>query len=361
MQRLDFDPLNPPPAGQVREQAVGATAKRANGDGSLDGDEARLAERIVALSRHEYEKGRKGIAKEEGVTVRYLDGLREFTSRSAEPESPSLFPKVDPWPEPVAGAELLDLLRHSLERFVVFTEYGAATVALWVLAAWSVEAFLIAPYLAIISPEKRCGKTTLMEILGRFVPLPLKTSNITPAALFRAVEKFRCSLLIDEADSFLDRKSKASGRDELRGILNAGHSRASAYVIRTVGEDHEPVVFNVFGPKAIACIGQLPDTIEDRSIVIRLRRRGAGEKVERHRIDRGYEFAGLARKCARWAQDHVEALRAADPETPAALHDRAADNWRPLLAVANSAGGAWLWLAVAAAKGLTQKIGRSHD
>ena len=70
-------------------------------------------------------------------------------------------------------------------------------------------------------------------------------------------------MLIDEADSFL------RNSDELRGVLNSGHTRDSAFVIRTVGEDHEPRRFSTWGAKAIALIGKLPDTLADRSIEVR--------------------------------------------------------------------------------------------
>jgi hypothetical protein len=70
-------------------------------------------------------------------------------------------------------------------------------------------------------------------------------------------------------------------------------------------------------------------------------RRRRDEIVERLRLDRLDEFIPLARRCARWALDNVARLRGADPPVPAELHDRAADNWRPLLAIADLAGGDW--------------------
>jgi len=322
------------------------------------GKDKALLEELARLSPIEYDRRREEASKQLGIRVTTLDEeikhRRPRDSAGGEGDSAAaLFPNIEPWSEPVDGAELLSSIRDALKRFVAFADNGAETCALWVLAAWSVEAFFTLPFLAITSPEKRCGKTTLVEALSRLVPRSLKASNITPAALFRSIEKYRCSLLIDEADTFLDRRSKASGSDELRGILNAGHSRASALVIRTVGEDHEPVPFNVFGPKVIACIGDLPDTIEDRSITVRMSRRRREEQVKRYRMDRDHGFRDLARRCARWTADYIGALKEADPEVPDSLHDRAADNWRPLVAIANAVGGNWPKKAREAAEALS--------
>jgi hypothetical protein len=126
-------------------------------------------------------------------------------------------------------------------------------------------------------------------------------------------------------------------------------------VIRTQERDgaFEPVAFSTWAPVAIAMIGKLPGTLEDRSIQVPMRRRAAGEMVERWRCDRLERFAPLVRKAARWAADHAGHLADVEPAVPTALHDRAADNWRPLLAIADAAGGEWPKLARAAALALS--------
>ncbi len=158
----------------------------------------------------------------------------------------------------------------------------------------------------------------------------------------------RPTLLIDEADTFLARS------DELRGVLNSGHTRTSAYVLRLVGDQHEPRRFVTWGAKAIALIGDLPDTLADRAILIVMRRKLPMEAVERLR-QRTHDahFDTLARRCQRFAIDHQTAIRQAQPVLPAALHDRAQDNWEPLLAIADLAGPAWGQAARAAAVELT--------
>jgi hypothetical protein len=154
-------------------------------------------------------------------------------------------------------------------------------------------------------------------------------------------------MLVDEADTFL------KDSDELRGIFNSGHNRSQAVVIRTAGDDHEPMAYSTWSPKVIAMIGSLPSTLEDRAIAIPMRRRRSDERVEKFRADRNYGMGDLARQCARWVQDNSDDLREIDPGMPGALHDRASDNWRPLIAIADVAGGEWPENARKAAEALT--------
>ena len=184
-------------------------------------------------------------------------------------------------------------------------------------------------------PEKGCGKTTLLEIISRLARRVLSASNISSAALFRSIEKWAPTLLIDEADSF------ATKNDELRGVLNSGHTRQTAFVVRCVGDDSEPRIFSTWGCKALAAIGKLPDTVMDRSIEIRLRRALPGEVVEKIRHASPLQFERLSRQAARWAADNAEAIRRARPEIPDSLSNRTGDNAEPLLAIADLAGDEW--------------------
>ena len=154
--------------------------------------------------------------------------------------------------------------------------------------------------------------------------------------------------MIDEADTFLPDNL------ELRGVLNAGHTRGGT-VVRTVGDEHEPRAFTVFAPTAIALIGKMPATLADRSVLIKLRRKLRTEAVEPLRLDR-LDTTDLRRQCQRWAQDNLDALRAADPALPNTLHDRAKDNWRPLAAIAAVAGRNWPQLARSAIVALTSGL-----
>ena len=261
-----------------------------------------------------------------------------------------------PWPESVEGSETLDSIVEVLGRHVVLPIGAAPAIALWILHAYAFDATAISPMLAIASPEKRCGKTTVLEILSAVVPRALPASNISPAALFRTVESCRPTLLVDEADTFLARN------DDLRGLLNSGHTKALARVIRTVGDDHQPRAFSTWCPKVIALIGQLPPTLTDRSILIRMRRRKPGETIERlRRVSLFTDFASLRGKATRWVQDNLDALHSADPSVPAQIYDRAADNWRPLLAIADRCGGEWPERARSAALILTGVVDAEDD
>jgi len=227
-------------------------------------------------------------------------------------------------------------------------------VTLFVVYAHAFEAWSISPRLAITSPEMQCGKTTLLSVIESIVPRALKADNVTAAAVFRVVEQARPTLLIDEADSFL------KDNEELRGVLNSGHRR-NGQVIRLVGDNHEARVFSTWCPTMIAAIGRIPSTLEDRSISISMRRALQEEVVIRFDENERAALAPLGRKARRWADDHMELLRSADPQVPDELHGRAADNWRPLLAVAEVVGTPWSSLARNAAIKLTLHKSADHE
>jgi putative DNA primase/helicase len=197
----------------------------------------------------------------------------------------------------------------------------------------------VSPNLCLSSPEKRCGKTRNLQILGCLVQRPLHTANLTVAALTRAIERYGPTLLIDEADTLLVH----GGRAELRGILNSGLYRSTAFVLRCGVDRQQPKACSVWCPKAIALIGRLPSTLEDRSIVIPMRRRAPEERVDGLHYDTLFaELEPTRRKAARWALDHMHRLGSIAASPPETLHDRAQDLWRPLLAIAEEVGGDWI-------------------
>jgi putative DNA primase/helicase len=312
-----------------------------------DGTDAEI-ERLAKLSTIQYEQERKGAASQLGVRAPILDrlvqaererlGLVDDDGRQGRSIS---LPEPEPWPTPIDGVALLDGIAEAIGRYVVMSEHARHAAALWVAHTYLLDCFSITPRLAVRSPMKRCGKTTLLDVLSRLVLRPLPTGSVTAAALFRVVEGYRPTLLVDEADTFL------SEADELRGTLNSGH-RKGGQVVRTVGDDHEPRAFSTFAAVTIAIIGNLPDTLADRSVTVDLKRRMPSEKVASFRFDRVGHLDVLARQAARWAQDHAGTISAADPEMPG-IHNREADNWAPLLAIADAAGGAWPERARAAA------------
>ena len=154
------------------------------------------------------------------------------------------------------------------------SEAAADACTLWCVHTYLIDAAWISPRLALTSPEKGCGKTTLLDVLARLVWRPLPAANATSSALFRVVEMQRPTLLIDEADTFLGEN------EELRGILNSGHRRGGS-VLRTVSDEHEPRQFSTYSACAIAMIGKLPATLADRSIPIDLKRGGRTSPLPR--------------------------------------------------------------------------------
>jgi putative DNA primase/helicase len=288
---------------------------------------------LASLDTLEYELQRGTAAAELGIRVSALDKLVKGRRSATEDENTALpHWNAEPSAEPVDGAALLNNLRQVFRRYVVLPKGADIALPLWVLHAWTMDAGDVSPLLVLETPTKRCGKTSVLILLYFLTPRSELSSNITAPALFRYIEDVRPTLLIDEADSF------AKDNEELRGILNSGHTKAAANVIRIV--DHKPRRFSTWAPKAIATIGTLADTLEDRAVLVRLQRKPPGAKVERLRRRDNADFAVLRSQVARWAADNFDNLADPDPKMPD-LNDRAADNWRPLLAIADVAGGTW--------------------
>jgi Protein of unknown function (DUF3631) len=247
-------------------------------------------------------------------------------------------------------AAFLDAIEAFVRRYVIFqSDAQSVAVALWTVHTHAIEAADTTPYLGLNSPEKRCGKTTLQEVLEHLVARPLRTSNASTAAVFTAMQDCP-TLLFDEVDALFNRKG--DGTEEMRGLINAGHRRGST-VLRVVAEGKTRRLdkFDSFGPKCLAVKGaRLPDTIEDRSILIRLQRKRPGERVSKFRY-RTVEAEGreLHDVLEQWGKTHIEELENAIPNIPDALGDRAADGWEPLLAIADIAGKDWPARARAAA------------
>jgi hypothetical protein len=175
-----------------------------------------------------------------------------------------------------------------------------------------------------------------LNILSHLVPRPLPASAISSAALFRTIEATTPTLCLDEFENI------EKENPEFRGVVNSGHLRRFANVVRTVGDDFAPRTFSTWCPMVIALIGKPWDTLRDRSIEITLTRRLKSELVDRWtevRVDPA--LADLRRQAARFAADNAITLQGWDGYVPEALHDRAADNWRPLLAIADIVGGDW--------------------
>jgi len=174
-----------------------------------------------------------------------------------------------------------------------------------------------------------------MSVISALVPKPMYTINMSPAVMFRVIEKFKPTILIDEGDTFL------KDNEDMRCMLNGGHNRQTSMVWRSVGDTHEPKPFKVWAPKALAMIGSPADTVEDRSVVVHLKRKLKTDKIEGFNERRKAELYPIQRMLARWYEDNQISLRSCDPQVPESLNDRAQDNVRALCAIADVVGGHW--------------------
>jgi hypothetical protein len=261
---------------------------------------------------------------------------------------------------------LLESLTGLFGKYMAFaSEHEARALALWCLHTYVFAAFDQSPVLCIRSPERSCGKTRLVELTNCFARDSEVFINASPAFIYRLIEDTKPTFLLDEADAIFGEKSESS--EVLRAIYNAGNRRDS-YVGRCVGQgsNQKPKRFNVYTPKGLAAIGALPETIVSRSVVVLLQRKLAGEKLPRLRDrKRGALAAEWKPRLVLWATQAESELRGAQPEPPAGLEDRPADNWEALFAIAELAGGPWpAWAhdaALALQKDAVVEVSRKLD
>lgn len=243
------------------------------------------------------------------------------------------------------AADLLDQVNELLSRFVAFPSCHACyACCAWVLHTWVLDAFDSTPRLAALSPEKSSGKTRLLEVLDLVVPNPKHTVNMSAAVLFRLVGGDEpVTLLMDEADTYLGWRV-AREHEDIRGLVNAGHRRgATAYRMKMEG-GAQVQEFPAFAPIALAGIGDLPDTVLDRSIVIAMKRRTSSETIEpfRRRLA-AKEAEALVESLSKWAGCSVKELPGVIDglKMPSGIEDRPADVWEALIAIGDLAGNVW--------------------
>ncbi|MEU4230058.1 DUF3631 domain-containing protein [Nonomuraea sp. NPDC026600] len=253
-------------------------------------------------------------------------------------------------PHPPTGAALLDQLRAALTRYVILpTDQAADAVTLWIATSHAQPAMAHAPRLVIRGPEKRCGKSRLLDIVEATCHNPFITVNSSSAAVYRSITADPPTILVDEADTIFG--PKADGNEDLRGLLNAGHQR-NRPAKRYDANSNTVLSIPTFAMAALAGIGTMPDTIEDRAVIVRMRRRAPGETAApyRHRRDRT-PLRDLAAALNQWLREDLHVLEESEPAMP--VEDRAADTWEPLVIIADHAGGTWPDRARAAAIALT--------
>ena len=308
-----------------------------------DAAAAELEARVEELARLDpmvYELRRADAAAGLGVRASALDKwvyakrAELFPPEDSDQGTTLVLEDPEPWHEPVDGEPLADAVREVLTRHCVLPEAAAEALVLFVFHTWCLGAADVSPHLVLVSPVKRSGKTTALATMAELVSKPLRAEDATTAALFRAVEAAEPTLLIDEADAF------ARGDEQLRGLLNSSFQRGGG-VLRVVGEDLEVRRFKTFSCSLLASIGDLPATIMDRALVVRMKRKAHGEAVAKFRRADRAACLPLRRKLRRWAQDNLEVLPEVRVQFPPCLNDREEDAWEPLLQIAAHLGPRW--------------------
>lgn len=253
-------------------------------------------------------------------------------------------PKITPTADQIDGARLLGNVEDFLARFIAYpSDHARVAHVLWIAHTHAMDAWESTPRIAFLSPEPGSGKTRALEISELLVPRPVEAINATPAFLFRRIsdKDGLPTILFDEIDTLFG--AKAKDHEEIRGVLNAGHRRgavAGRCVVR--GKVVETEELPAFCAVAMAGLGNLPDTLLSRSVVVKMRRRAPSETVEPYRrrieVDEGHT---LRDRLAVWAEQETPRLAGVYPDMPDGIADRDADVWEALLAIADAADGAW--------------------
>jgi putative DNA primase/helicase len=295
-------------------------------------------ERLAKLSRADYDRCREGEAQRLKIRVTTLDNevqkRRPKSSEKFQGDAMNLA-EIEPWPDAVDGAELLDEIRATYQRFMVLPPHADVLLTLWSLHTYVFECFGFTPYLHVTSPEKECGKSTLGELMNHLCANATTPGGMSAAAMFRRIESRKPTLLLDEWDTLSDENRQAA-----LNVLNTGFKWNGVYTI-CVGDDHEDRDFHTFCPKAIFGLSEakLPDTTRSRCFLLTLQKKLPHETVEK--LTRKFEALTIRQKCLRWASDNREELKNVEPAMPPGLSARQEDIAEALLAVADACGSHW--------------------
>jgi putative DNA primase/helicase len=313
----------------------------------MTADEALEIARLASLDQLDYQRERKAAAKALGCSVTALDKLvkaarASLGTGSTTPSKPIVLSEIVPWPQTVDGVEIVGETVSAIGRHVILGDQEKLTVALWALHTHVLEATSITPRLAVTSVFPESGKSTLLKVLRHLIPRPLHLVALKAPTLFRTIEYWHPSMLLDECNNWLFNGTAGGGDDtkgDIMAIIDAGHERG-VIVPRLVPSsngsgDWVPHGFEVYGPLALALNGKLPEQIDSRSIEIACTWRAADQAITPLYARRPPpELADLARKLARWGADHVDLLAEWEPEIPDEIGNRTADNWEILLSIA---------------------------
>ena len=229
--------------------------------------------RLAALTDGEYEQVRNSEAKKLDVRAKFLDDAVSAARGNGKADGGLDLFEPEPWDKTIDGNDLLDRMVAAIREYVIAPEHVAEVAELWVVHAHVFDLWQVTPRLAISAPTMRSGKSLMKDVLGCLVPRAIETENLSAAVMFRAVDKYRPTMLVDEVDTFLH------DNDELRGILNSGY-RKGGQALRCEGDNYDIKAFKTFAPVVIVGIGKLPNTLADRSIHAELQRKNPTKKQE---------------------------------------------------------------------------------
>ena len=304
---------------------------------------------LAQLDELTYQLKKRKIAKELGIGTNDLDRIVKQERQGLElAKIATLTTDIEPYTSRVNGDELAHEILHIVKSHIVCNDAVAIAITLWIFFSWCIDVAYIAPIAWINAPEKRCGKTQLATLMGRMSKRSIMASNVSQSALFRTIERYKPTFVIDEADSFFH------GDMDLKNIINCGFSRDNPYVWRCVGDNHEPIPFDVFGAKIISGIGKLPSTVMDRSISLTLRRALPTEKRQRVKDIPKATTETIKAKLARWADDNMDRVATSKPKLPETIYNREFDTWEILFQIADTLGDDWLKLVTNACLAITQ-------
>jgi putative DNA primase/helicase len=307
---------------------------------------------IIKLPKGEREAKLRELAKKLGKDVELLRD--ELILLVGDEEAKIESGEVEPWPEPVDTRALLSELETQFRRYIiVHREPVAVAITLWICFAWCHEIATYSPILVIQGGDTATAKTTASKVVALLTPRPYVVAEPRGATLYRLVDRYHPTLIVDDADRLLPR------RPDLAHIVNVSWTRGTTIPrVNARGDIHH---YDPFCSKLLNGIGltaHLDRATQTRCITAELLPKLPNESVAnfRHAI-RDERFLTLRRKLARWAADNMSVLANADPAMPEALGDRQQMNWELLFAIADLAGGDW----AAKARGAATKLAHERD
>lgn len=245
----------------------------------------------------------------------------------------------------VRGPDLLCRLQEFFRDYAFFQDPRIPLLlATWTMGTYLYQTFSVYPYLVLRSPQKRCGKSRVLDLLAEVAfNATSRCTNPTAAVLFRDPASNGGTMLLDEIEGMTQNQERWS---DVQGVLNDGYKRGGVVKrMERQGERFVSVPYPTYTPKALASLSRFAETLEDRAVFVFMTRRLRSDPLKEFRPRRKSMQAAtqqLRDDCYIWALTHAEAIaalyedEAVEVLQPAGLDDRAVELWQPLLAIAHN-------------------------